>query len=114
MTADEKKLIPGVILLRIALIAGLYVIVYLAASFIIPTPPGISSEMRDFISLLFAVAMWIGAIAPIVAIIGAVLLRVSRQRFKARDWVSLAVGISTVLLPALFVYVYSNCPNGVC
>ena len=109
----EKKLVPGVILLRIALIAGLYVVLYLAASFI-RTPPGISSEMRDFISLLFAVAMWIGAIAPIVAIIGAVLLRVSRQRFKTLDWVSLAVGISTVLLPALFIYVYSNCPNRVC
>ncbi|HYJ39556.1 MAG TPA: hypothetical protein VEW08_02130 [Steroidobacteraceae bacterium] len=113
MTTDEKKLVPGVILLRIALIAGLYVIVYLVASFI-PTPPGISSEMRDFISTLFAVAMWIGAIAPIVAIIGVVLLRVSRHRFKALDWVSLAVGISTVLLPALFVWAYSNCPNGIC
>ena len=109
----EKKLVPGVILLRIALIAGLYVIVYVAASFI-PMRQGISSEMLDFINSLFDVAMWIGAIAPIVAIIGAVLLRVSHQRFKALDWVSLAVGISTVLLPALFVYAYSNCPNGIC
>ena len=114
MTADTKNLVPGVILLRIALIAGLYVIVYIAAASFIPTPPGISEARRDFINSLFDLAMWIGAIAPMVAIIGAVLLRVSRQRFKALDWASLAVGISTFLLPALFVYVYSNCPNGVC
>ena len=113
MAADEKRLVPGIILLRIALIAGVYVIVYIAASFI-PMPTRIAVEMLDFNNFLFGVAMWIGAIAPIVAIIGAVLLGVSRKRFKPLDWTSLAVGISTVLLPALFVYAYSNCPDGIC
>jgi len=112
MTADKKKLVPGVILLRIALIAGLYVIVYVAGSFV-PTPEP-SRAVFKFLNNLWHLALWIGLIAPVIAIVGALLLRFSRQRFKALDWVSLAVGVSSVLLPGLFIYAYSNCPDGVC
>jgi hypothetical protein len=94
------------------LAGGLYLIVYMAASFI--PLRGISTAQFEFINSLFYLAMMIGLIAPVVAIIGAVLLRIRGQRFKALDWVSLAVGISAVLLPALIVYAYSNCPNRVC
>ena len=112
MTADTKKLVPGVILLRIALACGLFVIVYVAASFI--PMAGVSTAVSEFNSKLFVLAIWIGLFAPVIALVGAVLLRFSRQRFRALDWVSLAVGVSSVLLPGLFIYAYSDCPNRVC
>jgi hypothetical protein len=112
MAGDKKELVFGVALLRIALAGGLFVIVYLAASFIpMPNP---ATAMFKFINSLWELALWIGLTAPVVAIVGALLLRFRRQRFMALDWVSLAVGVSTFLLPALFIYAYSNCPNRVC
>ena len=112
MAAERKELVAGVILLRLALIAGLYVILDLAVSFI-PMPEGLTA-VSEFFNRHWPLTITIGLIAPVVAIVGALLLRFRRQRFRALDWVSLAVGVSVVLLPALFIYAYSDCPNGVC
>ena len=112
MAGDKKELVFGVILLRVALIAGIYVILIVATT--IRPMPGVSPALFNFFMTLEDLAFLVGLIAPLVAIVGAVLLWVRRRRFKPLDWVSLAIGLSTVLLPALFVIAYSNCPNGVC
>jgi hypothetical protein len=112
MAGGQARRGAGVILLRVALFAGLYVIVLLATT--TRPMPGVSTAVLEFVITLQELAFLAGLIAPIVAIVGAVLLRSRRQRFTALDWVSLGVGISTVLLPVLFVYAYSDCPNGVC
>ena len=101
MAGDNKERVFGVILLRIALAGGLYVIVYLAASFI--PMPGVSTAVSEFINRLWELALWVGLIAPLVAIVGAALLRFRRRRFRPLDWVSLAVGVSCGLPLFLFM-----------
>lgn len=102
---------PGTFILRMALVAGLYVIVVVAAT-INPIPVALRGYF-NFFNGLSAVALNVGLIAPILAIVGSVLVR-RRRRFTALDWVSLAAGLLAVLFPALFIFAYSNCPGGVC
>lgn len=109
---SNRGSVAGVLLLRAALIAGIYVVALVCAT--INPMPGVSSDTFELIGRLTDVALWLGLFAPITAITGALLLRYGERRFSALDWISLVLGIVPVLLPLLLILAYSNCPNGLC
>ncbi len=76
--------------------------------------PGAPRWVHELASVSFEAGMVMGLIAPVLAIIGAILCFLARRRLTALDWVSLAFGLVAGLLPAMFIYAYSNCPDGVC
>lgn len=110
--AIDARSKAGVFLLRAALIGGIYVIVIVAAT--IRPMPWLPHGAFEVVSTLSSLALCIALIAPLLAIVGAVLTRLGRRRFTALDWTSLAFGIVPVLQPALFFLAYSNCPRGYC
>jgi hypothetical protein len=98
--------------LRAALVGGIYVAVLVAAT--VNPLPGLSSEVFEWVSALSEIALGIGAVTPLLVVIGVVLARLSRRRLTALDWVSIAFGVGAVSLPVLFFLAYANCPNGAC
>jgi hypothetical protein len=104
--------LAGIYLLRAALIGGIYVVLLVVTT--VNPLPALSPEMFDWVNLLSEIALAVGAITPVLVVIGVVLTRLSRRRFTPLDWVSLVVGIGSVLLPALFFLAFSHCPGGVC
>lgn len=102
----------GRILLRIALVCCIFIVATFFASFI--TWPGVPEWWRDFCNATFEIGLVMGLVAPLLAIVGAVLTWRAQRRLMALDWVSFAMGLACFLLPAMFVVAYSNCPNGIC
>lgn len=115
MNAEARVVRPsraGTILLRIALAGGVFVVATFLAT--ARSMPGASEAVMKLVDASFDVSMICGMIAPFLAIIGAILVFRARRRLTALDWISFAFGLIAGLLPVLFVYAYSNCPNGIC
>jgi hypothetical protein len=111
--AAARRSRVGPVLLRIALAGGVFVVLALVISenhalF------GLSSEPFGVANELFRLAILVGMVAPVFAIVGSIIMLVTRSRFSVLDWVSLALGLIPGLLPLLFMLAYSNCPNGIC
>ena len=103
---------PSVYLLRAALVGGIYVVVLVMAT--VNPIPGLSPGVFDWVNLLSEIALGVGAITPLLVVVGVALTRISRRRFTALDWVSVVFGVGAVFWPVMLVLAYSNCPRGVC
>jgi uncharacterized membrane protein len=55
-----------------------------------------------------------GVVAPVLAILGSVLLIATRRRVSRLAVFALVFGCLAFSWPLLFFLAYSNCPNGVC
>ncbi len=107
-----RRSLVGTLLLRAALVCGVFIVVLVLVS--MRPMPGVADWLFDLIQTLSTLALLLGVIAPLLAIVGAILAFRAQRRLSALDWVSFAFGLVSVLLPALFIYAYSDCPGGVC
>ncbi len=95
----------GELLSRVAVVAsGLLVILLVLIEYVLP--PG--GELLPALSFLAAI------LAPILAIVGFVLVKVSGKRASRVVVVALLFGCVALLWPLLFFLAYSSCPGGIC
>jgi len=102
----------GTWLLRAALVGGLYVILLVAGT--LHPIPDISEVVFEFVNFLSALALSVGLIAPLFALLGAVLVYVARRRLNRLEWASVGVAFVSLLFPVLFTIAFSNCPRHIC
>ncbi len=72
------------------------------------------SAEADAGEMLMNVALLAGLLAPLVAVVALILVKLARAPVSRWVIAALVAGVLAASLPALFFLAYSNCPNGVC
>jgi hypothetical protein len=72
------------------------------------------SAEADGGEMLMNVALLAGLLAPLVAILALILIKLARAPVSRWVVASLVAGVFAASLPVMFFLAYGNCPNGVC
>ncbi len=72
------------------------------------------SAEPDAGEMLMNIALLAGLLAPLVAVVALILVKVARAPVSRWVVAALVAGVLAASLPALLFLAYSNCPNGTC